>query len=139
MTGVEFPFIPDSLPNVPLVADFSSSFMSEPIDVQRFGLIYAGAQKNIGPAGVTVVIVRQDLLGHASPQCPSVFDLKQIADNQSMLNTPPCYNIYIVGLVMKWMKAQGGLSAIAAGNAQKAKMLYDFIDGSNGFYRYRSC
>jgi len=103
--------------------------------VSRFGLIYAGAQKNIGPAGVSIVIVRDDLLQRgALKECPSVLDLKQQADAQSMLNTPPCYAIYVVGLVMKWLKAQGGLEVMAARNAEKAALLYDAIDASGGFY-----
>ena len=130
--GVEFHWMPD-VGNVPLVADFSSTILSRPIDVSRFGLIYAGAQKNIGPAGVTLVIVRDDLMGDVLPITPSVFDYAQQAKADSMLNTPPTYGIYLAGLVFKWMKAQGGLSAMGATNERKAKKLYAAIDGSS-FY-----
>jgi len=130
--GVEFHWMPD-VGNVPLVADFSSTILSRPIDVSRFGLIYAGAQKNIGPAGVTLVIVRDDLMGDVLPITPSVFDYAQQAKADSMLNTPPTYGIYLAGLVFKWMKAQGGLSAMGATNERKAKKLYAAIDSSS-FY-----
>ena len=131
--GVEFPEVPD-VGDVPLVADFSSTFLSRPIDVERFGLIYAGAQKNLGPAGVTIVIVRNDLLGQALPQTPTVLDYQQIAAADSMLNTPPCFAWYVCGLVLQWIKARGGLPAMAERNARKAGKLYDYIDGS-GYYR----
>ncbi len=130
--GVEFHWMPD-VGDVPLVADFSSTILSRPIDVSRFGLIYAGAQKNIGPAGVTLVIVRDDLMGDVLPITPSVFDYAQQAKADSMLNTPPTYGIYLAGLVFKWMKAQGGLSAMGAINERKAKKLYAAIDSSS-FY-----
>lgn len=130
--GVEFHWMPD-VGDVPLVADFSSTIFSRPIDVSRFGLIYAGAQKNIGPAGVTLVIVRDDLMGDVLPVTPSVFDYAQQAKADSMLNTPPTYGIYLAGLVFKWMKAQGGLSAMGATNERKAKKLYAAIDSSS-FY-----
>jgi len=130
--GVEFHWMPN-VGNVPLVADFSSTILSRPIDVSRFGLIYAGAQKNIGPAGVTLVIVRDDLMGDVLPITPSVFDYAQQAKADSMLNTPPTYGIYLAGLVFKWMKAQGGLSAMGATNERKAKKLYAAIDSSS-FY-----
>jgi phosphoserine aminotransferase len=130
--GVEFHWMPD-VGDVPLVADFSSTILSRPIDVSRFGLIYAGAQKNIGPAGVTLVIVRDDLMGDVLPITPSVFDYAQQAKADSMLNTPPTYGIYLAGLVFKWMKAQGGLSAMGATNERKAKKLYAAIDSSS-FY-----
>jgi phosphoserine aminotransferase len=130
--GVEFHWMPD-VGEVPLVGDFSSTIFSRPIDVSRFGLIYAGAQKNIGPAGVTLVIVRDDLMGDVLPITPSVFDYAQQAKADSMLNTPPTYGIYLAGLVFKWMKAQGGLSAMGATNERKAKKLYAAIDGSS-FY-----
>ena len=100
--------------DIPLVADMSSHILSRAIDVARYGVIYGGAQKNVGPAGLTLVIVRDDLIGHALPITPSVFDLKQQADNDSMLNTPPTYAIYIAGLVFNWLKAQGGLAAMEA-------------------------
>lgn len=131
--GVEFHWIPDT-GSVPLVADMSSSILSRPVDVSRFGVIYAGAQKNIGPAGLTLVIVREDLLGKARGVTPSLLNWKLAADNDSMYNTPPTYAWYLAGLVFKWIKAQGGLDAMARLNAQKANKLYDYIDNS-GFYR----
>ena len=130
--GVEYHVTPD-VGSVPLVADMSSSIMSRPVEVAKYGLIYGGAQKNIGPAGVTIVIVRDDLIGHALPITPSAFDYKQQADNDSMLNTPPTYAIYIAGLVFKWIKAQGGLPGIELRNRAKAKLLYDALDAS-AFY-----
>jgi phosphoserine aminotransferase len=130
--GVEYPDTPD-VGDVPLVADMSSNILSRPVDVARYGLIYGGAQKNIGPAGLTLVIVRDDLLGQALPATPSAFDYKTVADNDSMYNTPPTYAIYIAGLVFQWIKDQGGLSAMEAHNRAKAALLYDFLDGS-GFY-----
>lgn len=130
--GVEFHDEPDS-GNVPLVADFSSSFISRPVDVSKFGLIYAGAQKNAGPAGITFVIVREDLIGHAAAITPGVFDYKAVADNDSMLNTPACFSWYVSGLVFQWIKAAGGLKAIGERNAHKAALLYDYID-SEPFY-----
>jgi phosphoserine aminotransferase len=120
--------------SVPLVADMSSDILSRPVDVSKYGLIYGGAQKNIGPAGLTIVIVRDDLLGQAHPFTPDAFDYKLQADNDSMLNTPPTYAIYIAGLVFKWIKAQGGLPAMEAHNRTKAALLYDYLD-STGFYR----
>jgi phosphoserine aminotransferase len=118
---------------VPLVADVSSNILSRPIEVSRYGLLYGGAQKNIGPAGLTIVIVREDLIGQALPITPSAFDYKQQADNDSMLNTPPTYAIYIAGLVFAWIEAQGGLQAMEAHNRRKAALLYDYLDGT-GFY-----
>jgi len=131
--GVEFGYIPDTA-GVPLVADFSSSILSEPLDVSRFGLIYAGAQKNVGPAGLVLVIVREDLLGAARRETPSVFDYKLVAEQGSMLNTPPTFAWYMAGLVFKWLKRSGGLPAFAALNRAKAELLYGAIDAS-GFYR----
>jgi len=131
--GVEFHFVPDSH-GVPLVADFSSSFLSRPIDVSKFGLIYAGAQKNAGPSGITFVIVRDDLIGQVHPALPSVFDYKQVAEAESMLNTPPCFSWYISGLVFKWIKSVGGLEGMARINQSKAKVLYDYLD-SQSFYK----
>jgi len=131
--GVEFHFTPD-VGGVPLVADMSSDILSRPVDVSRYGLIYGGAQKNIGPAGLTIVIVREDLLGQAVPATPSAFDYKTVADNDSMYNTPPTYAIYIAGLVFKWLQAQGGLAAMEAKNRAKAALLYDYLD-TTGFYR----
>ncbi len=130
--GVEYHFTPD-VGDVPLVADMSSSIMSRPVDVSKYGLIYGGAQKNIGPAGLTIVIVRDDLIGQALPVTPSAFDYKQQADNDSMLNTPPTYGIYIAGLVFKWIKAQGGLAGMEVHNLAKAALLYDHIDASAFF------
>jgi len=130
ISGVEFGYVPETGP-VPLVADMSSSILSRPIEVAKFGMIYAGAQKNIGPSGLTVVIVREDLLGRARPDTPHVFDYKAIADNQSMLNTPPTFAWYMAGLVFKWLKAAGGVAAIGRSNQAKAAMLYGCIDGSH--------
>ena len=130
--GVEYHWTPDT-GDVPLVADMSSNILSKPVDVSRYGLIYGGAQKNIGPAGLTIVIVRDDLIGQALPITPSAFDYKQQADNDSMLNTPPTYAIYVAGLVFNWIKAQGGLVAMEAHNRAKAALLYDFLDGSTFF------
>ena len=130
--GVEFHDVPD-VGDVPLVADMSSHFLSRPVDVSKYGLIYAGAQKNVGPAGLTIVIVREDLIGEADGICPRVLDYKQMADADSMLNTPPCFAWYVSGLVFQWLKKQGGLEGMAEINARKATRLYDFIDGSD-FY-----
>jgi phosphoserine aminotransferase len=131
--GVEFNWVPDT-GDVPLVADMSSNILSRPVDVSKFGLIYAGAQKNIGPAGLTVVIVREDLVGHADPRLPTMLDYKTHAENDSMYNTPPTYAIYIAGLVFKWLKKNGGIAAMEKNNVAKAKLLYDAIDASHGFY-----
>ncbi|MFT3905196.1 MAG: 3-phosphoserine/phosphohydroxythreonine transaminase [Steroidobacteraceae bacterium] len=131
--GVEFPFIPGS--DVPLVADFSSTILSRPLEVSRFGLIYAGAQKNIGPSGICVVIVREDLIGKARAGTPLVWDFKAMADEGSMLNTPPTFGWYFAGLVFKWILKQGGLAAMEQRNRAKANQLYQAIDGSGGFYR----
>jgi len=131
--GVEFPYVPQT-DTVPLVADMSSTILSRPIDVSKFGLIYAGAQKNIGPSGLCVVIIREDLLGKARPGTPSVWDYQAMAAEGSMLNTPPTFGWYICGLVLKWLQAQGGLEAMAARNGAKAELLYRAIDES-GFYR----
>ena len=131
--GVEYHFVPDT-GNVPLVADMSSDVLSRPVDVARYALIYAGAQKNIGPAGLTIVIVRDDLIGQALPFTPSAFDYKLQADADSMLNTPPTYAIYIAGLVFRWIKSCGGLTAMAEHNRAKAALLYDALDRS-AFYR----
>jgi phosphoserine aminotransferase len=131
--GVEFPFVPQS-GDVPLVADMSSTILSRPVDVQRFGVIYAGAQKNIGPAGLVVVIVREDLLGRARADVPTVFDWTAMAADGSMLNTPATYSWYVAGAVFQWIKRQGGLAAMERLNRAKAEALYSAIDGS-GFYR----
>lgn len=130
--GVEFPYIPDT-GDVPLVADFSSSIASQPLDVSRFGLIYAGAQKNLGPAGLTVVIVRDDLVGRARPETPSVLDYGAMAAADSMLNTPPTFAWYLLGLTLQWITDQGGLAAVGERNERKARTLYAAIDGSD-FY-----
>jgi len=130
--GLEFHDIPD-VGNKPLIADMSSNILSKPMDVSRFGLIYAGAQKNIGPAGLTVVIVDESLLGRALPICPAMLDYKIAADNASMYNTPPTFAWYLAGLVFQWLKAQGGLEAMAIKNQQKSDKLYAAIDYS-GFY-----
>jgi phosphoserine aminotransferase len=131
--GVEFNWVPD-VGNVPLVADMSSCILSRAIDVSQFGLIYAGAQKNIGPAGLTIVIVRDDLVGHADPRLPAMLDYRTYAENDSMYNTPPTYAIYIAGLVFQMLKRRGGIAAMEKVNAAKAKLLYAAIDASNGFY-----
>ncbi|WP_459617984.1 3-phosphoserine/phosphohydroxythreonine transaminase [Bordetella sp. 2513F-2] len=136
--GVEFTEWPDlaelGAPDVPLVVDASSHFLSRPMDVTRAGLVFAGAQKNAGPAGVTVVIARRDLLGHALPICPSAFDYANVAAEHSRYNTPPAFAIYVAGLVFKWVKAQGGVQGMEAANRAKAQLLYGYLDGS-GFYR----
>lgn len=126
--GVEF-HQPPEVGSVPLVGDFSSNFLSRPVDVAAHGVMYAGAQKNAGPAGLTMVIVRDDLIGKARPSTPSIFDYKAVADGESMLNTPPCFAWYVSGLVFKWLLDQGGLDAMAERNARKAALLYDYIDG----------
>jgi phosphoserine aminotransferase len=130
--GVEFPYIPDA-GAVPLVADMSSTILSRPLEVARFGLIYAGAQKNLGPAGLTLVIVRADLIGKARAGTPAVWDYQAVAAEGSMLNTPPTFAWYVAGLVLRWLKAQGGLPAMAERNQAKAQHLYAAIDAS-GFY-----
>jgi phosphoserine aminotransferase len=131
--GVEFPYVPDT-GSAALVADMSSTLLSRPIDVRRFGVIYAGAQKNIGPAGLCLVIVREDLIGRARPQTPSVWDYQAMAKDGSMVNTPPTFAWYVAGLVFRWLRKQGGLAAMAVHNRMKAELLYAAIDAS-GFYR----
>ena len=131
--GVEFHWVPDT-GKVPLVADMSSTLFSRPVDVTKFGVIYAGAQKNIGPAGLTVVIVREDLMGESQSGTPTMFDYKTQADAESMYNTPPTYAWYLAGLVFQWLKRKGGLQAMAEINKRKADKLYATIDGS-GYYR----
>ena len=130
--GVEFHWIPET-GGVPLVADMSSNILSGPLDVTRFGLIYAGAQKNIGPAGLCIVIVREDLIGQTLPGTPTMFDYKIHADHDSMYNTPPTYSLYIAGLVFKWLKRLGGLTEMDKRNNAKAALLYGYLD-SSGFY-----
>ena len=129
ISGVEFSYVPDA-GAVPLVADMSSSILSRPIDVSKFAMIYAGAQKNIGPSGLVVVVVREDLIGNARPETPHVFDYKAIADNQSLLNTPPTFAWYMAGLVFKWLKKAGGVAAMGERNEIKAATLYAAIDAS---------
>jgi phosphoserine aminotransferase len=131
--GVEFQYAPE-VGDVPLVADMSSHILSRVIDVSKYGVIFGGAQKNIGPAGLTLVIVRDDLIGHALSICPSAFDWKLVAENDSMYNTPPTYGIYIAGLVFQWLKRQGGVAAMEQRNMAKASLLYDYLD-STDFYR----
>ena len=133
IAGVEFPFIPET-GEVPLVSDMSSTILSRPLDVSRFGVIYAGAQKNIGPAGITLVIVRQDLLGGARSMTPGLLDYATYDASASMSNTPPCFTWYVAGLVFEYLKAEGGLQVVAERNQRKAENLYRAIDGSD-FYR----
>ncbi len=128
--GTKYNYIPDT-GDIPLVADMSSCIISEPVDVSKFGVIYAGAQKNMAPAGVTVVIVREDLLGNARPETPSMLDWKLMADNDSMYNTPPCYSIYMLKLVCDWVRDMGGLEAMKAHNAKKCAILYDYLDNQD--------
>ena len=132
--GVEFHELPNLKAlgcDAPLVVDFSSHVASRPVDWSRVGLAFGGAQKNLGPAGLTLVIVHEELIGQALPHCPSAFDYKLVADNQSMYNTPPTYSIYIAGLVFKWLKQQGGIAAIEQRNIDKAQLLYEFLDSSS--------
>jgi phosphoserine aminotransferase len=127
--GVEFDYVPDT-GSVPLVADVSSTIMSRPIEVSRYGLLYAGAQKNMGPAGLCLVVVRDDLVGRARPGTPSVWDYAAMAETGSMLNTPPTFGIYLLGLILRWLKGRGGLAAMGEVNRAKAERLYAAIDGS---------
>ena len=127
--GSKFPEFPET-GDIPLVGDFSSCILSEEVDVSKFGIVWAGAQKNIGPAGVTIVIIREDLIGFAPESTPSMMDYKIMADNDSMYNTPPTYGIYIAGLTFQWIKRQGGVKALYEKNVKKAQMLYDYIDSS---------
>ncbi len=130
--GTRFTELPET-GNVPLIADISSCIMSEPIDVSKFGMLYAGAQKNLAGAGVTIVIIREDLIGNAMDICPTMLNYQTHSDNGSMFNTPPCYTIYIAGLVCEWVKQQGGLEAMKALNEKKANLLYDYLDSSKLF------
>ena len=134
--GVEFNFVPELPAGATIVADMSSHILSRPVDVARYGVIFAGAQKNIGPAGLTLVIVREDLLGKALAICPSAFDWKTVADNDSMYNTPPTYAIYIAGLVFQWLKRQGGVAEMERRNIAKAELLYAALDADD-FYQNR--
>ena len=131
--GTKYPYIPDT-GDIPLVADMSSCILSEPVDVSKFGVIYAGAQKNMAPAGLTVVIVREDLIGKALPEIPTMLDYQVMAENGSMYNTPPCYCIYIAKLVYEWILGLGGLSKMKEMNEKKAKLLYDYLD-SQSYYK----
>ncbi len=140
INGVEMHALPDLRAlgsESPLVVDCSSHIASRPIDWSRIGLAYAGAQKNIGPSGLTLVFVREDLLGHALPICPSAFDYATVAANGSMFNTPPTWSIYVAGLVFEWIASQGGVAALERRNIEKAALLYAAIDGSQGFYANR--
>ena len=134
--GVEIDFAPTVQSDVPVIADMSSHILSRQVDVAQYGVIFGGAQKNIGPAGVTVVIVRDDLIGHALPICPSAFDWQNVAENESMYNTPPTYGIYIAGLVFQWLKKQGGVAALEQRNIEKASLLYAALDADD-FYANR--
>lgn len=128
--GTKYPYIPDT-GDIPLVADMSSCILSEPVDVSRFGVIYAGAQKNMAPAGLTVVIVREDLLDYAEEKMPTMLEWKTMAENDSMYNTPPCYTIYMAKLVYEWLLSIGGLEAMKEKNQKKAKLLYDYLDSQD--------
>ncbi len=134
IVGTQYANVPES-GDVPLVCDMSSDILSQPIDIDRFGLIYAGAQKNAGPAGVTLLIIRRDLLERCPSKLPATFSYAQLAAKNSLLNTPPVFSIYMVGLVAKYLLDQGGLSAIAKQNDEKARLLYQTIDQSDDFYR----
>lgn len=130
--GTKWQELPDT-GDVPLVADISSCILSEPIDVSKFGVLYAGAQKNVAPAGLTIVIIRKDLIGNAMDITPTMLNYQTHADNGSMFNTPPCYTIYIAGLVFKWIKSLGGLAEMKKINVEKASLIYDFLDSSKLF------
>jgi phosphoserine aminotransferase len=132
--GVEFHNVPD-VGDTPLVADMSSNILSEPVDVSRFGLIYAGAQKNIGPSGLVIMVIRDDLLARAGRPMANIFRYAEHAKNDSMLNTPNTWGWYLAGLTFEWLEAQGGLAAMGERNKAKAALLYDAIDSSNGYYR----
>jgi phosphoserine aminotransferase len=136
INGLEFGYVPDT-GAIPLVADMSSSFLSQPVDVSRYGLIYACAQKNFGLAGLVVVVIREDLIGQCSPRWPTMLDYKTHADADSSYNTPPTFAVYLAALVLRWIKAQGGLAEMRQRREQRAGLLYDTIDGSGGFYTNR--
>ncbi|MEM7359295.1 MAG: 3-phosphoserine/phosphohydroxythreonine transaminase [Pseudomonadota bacterium] len=133
IAGVEFAWLPET--DVPICADLSSTILSRPLDVAKYGIIYAGAQKNIGPAGLTIVIVRDDLIGHFPDDAPRLMDYQVMSDSDSMSNTPPTFAWYLAGQVFSWLKEQGGVSAMAQQNQAKADKLYAYIDGSDGYYR----
>lgn len=130
--GTRYPYIPDT-GDIPLVADISSYFLSQPLDIGKFGMVYGGAQKNVAPAGLTIVIIREDLIGNAREDTPAVMDYKSMAENDSMYNTPPCWNIYMCKLMLEWIKLNGGLEQMKIRNEEKAKILYDVIDNSSFF------
>ncbi|MCK9862421.1 3-phosphoserine/phosphohydroxythreonine transaminase [Paenibacillus sp. ATY16] len=132
--GVQFQEFPTNLGHVPLIADMSSDILSRPIDISKFGLIYAGAQKNLGPSGVTVVIVRDDLVQESPKNIPAIFRYDTHAKNKSLYNTPPSFSVYMVNLVLKWIKGNGGVAAMEQLNRDKTKLIYDAIDQSNGYY-----
>ena len=132
IAGVEFDWLPET--DKPICADLSSTILSRPVDVSKYGIIYAGAQKNIGPAGITIVIVRDDLVGHFPADAPRLMDYQVMAESDSMNNTPPTFAWYLAGKVFAWLKAQGGVKEIAKVNQSKAEKLYAYIDGSEGFY-----
>lgn len=134
IVGTQYHYVPDP-GDIPLVCDMSSDLLSRPLDVRRFGLIYAGAQKNLGPAGVTVVLIRRDLLARSRPDLPSTWSYAQMAAQNSLLNTPPVFAIYVLGLVLQYVRAQGGLAVMAERNRAKAALVYAAIDASQGFYR----
>ncbi|XP_073984673.1 phosphoserine aminotransferase [Rhodnius prolixus] len=131
--GVEFPFVPDTK-DIPLVADMSSNILSRPVDVSKFGVIFGGAQKNIGPSGVTLVIVREDLLGSPMSICPTILDFTIMAKDNSLHNTPPTFNVYVMGLVFEWIKESGGVEEMEKRAIKKSTSVYSIIDNSNGFY-----
>jgi phosphoserine aminotransferase len=133
--GVEYSIDPVSLADVPLICDASSDFVSRPMDVSKYAMIYAGAQKNAGPAGVVVCILRDDMLEKVPDNLPNLLDYKALSEENSLLNTPPCWSIYMVGLVLKWIKGLGGLEVIAKRNNVKASLIYKVIDDSSGYYK----
>jgi phosphoserine aminotransferase len=133
--GTQWAIDPEPPTTVPLVCDASSDALSRPIDIARYGLYYAGAQKNLGPAGVTLVVVRRDLLERTPAGLPAVLDYRLMAENKSLYNTPPTFSIYVLGLVLSWMLAEGGLASMARRNEEKAGLVYGAIDASGGFYR----
>lgn len=132
--GIEWSYIPDTN-GIPLVADMSSNILTKPLDITKFGLIFAGAQKNIGPAGITLVIVRDDLLGRAMSVCPTILNFTVMAKDNSLHNTPPVFQIYVVGRVFHWIKVRGGVEGMEERAIKKSQRIYNVIDGSNGFYR----
>jgi phosphoserine aminotransferase len=132
---VEYFTEPAPPPGVPLICDASSDFISRPVDIAKYAMLYAGAQKNAGPAGVVIAILREDLLEKVPANLPNLLDYKALAEENSLLNTPPCWSIYITGLVFKWVKSLGGLSAIEKRNKAKAELVYKAIEESGGFYR----